>query len=184
MKKYAVYRSPTGFYCYEYFDKLEDLAQTSFAGMISEGQLPVVFDGRGGYYHFTESDYGFDRIIETDDPMPLSVEEMYFKNHPDFKLGWISPEGDTYSCSFTGHTAAAKVLAEKFYMKTEFPERTLEKAGWLKIIDSWNGTEVTHGQYVYSLTGKITRRQADKLYDLGLYDNPEIAEIIRNEDIY
>lgn len=184
MKKYAVYRSPTGFYCYDYYDNLEDLAGGPFAGMISEAQLPVVIDGKGGYFHFTEDDYGFEKIIETDAKEPLSVEERFFRNHPDFKLGWISPEGDTYSCSFTGHTEAAEALAAKFYKAERFPERTLEKAGWLKVIDSWNGTEMTHGQYVYSLTRKITRRQADKLYDLGLYDAPEIADIIENDDIY
>lgn len=183
MKKYAVYRSPTGYYCYEYYDSLEALADTEFASRVTEGQLPVVLDGNGGYFRFSPNEFDFDRIAETDGRYPLTVEEMFFKNHPDFKLGWISPEGDTYSCSFTGHTKAAKALAEKFYGKKEFPERTLEKAGWLKVIDSWNGTEEAHGQYVYSLTGKITRRQADILFDLGLYNNPEIADIIKNDDI-
>ena len=103
-KKYAVYKSSTGSYCYLYVDTLEALEGTGFEDIISEDQLPVVFDGRGGYYHFRENDYGFLRIIESDKEQPLTLEEMFDKNSPDFKLGWISPDGDTYSCAFTNHS--------------------------------------------------------------------------------
>ncbi|PPJ44640.1 hypothetical protein C0075_25405, partial [Rhizobium sp. KAs_5_22] len=61
MKKYAVYDSPTGSYCYRYADTLEDLEGTGFEDIITEEQLPVVFDGRGGYYHFRPDEYGFNR---------------------------------------------------------------------------------------------------------------------------
>ena len=60
------------------------------------------------------------------------------------------------------------------------PERALGKAGWLKIIDSWDGVQREHGQYVYSLTGKITKRQADRLFDLGLYNNEEVQRMIKD----
>ena len=180
MKKYAIYKAETGYYYYEYFDSLDQLSDTVFADLISEYQLPVVLDGSGGFFHFDENDFNFVKLIETDDQCPLPLEMMYFKNSPDFKLGWMSPEGDTYSCSYTGHTNAAAAIAAQFFPGAKLPERTLGKAGWLKIIDSWDGTERTHSQFVYSLTGKITKRQADKLFDLGLYMNEDVRKLVKD----
>lgn len=182
MKKYAVYRSNTGLYCYEYYDSLGSLAGTMFENIIAEEQLPVVLDGKGGFYHFGGNDYNFVEIIETDKEDPLTLEQMYAKNDDGFKLGWMSPDGDTYSCDFTGHTKCAIMICKKYFPHARLPERTLGKAGWLKIIDSWDGTERQHGQFVYSLTGKITNRQFDRLFDLGLYNNPEVKEILNDHD--
>lgn len=180
MKKYAVFKSETGYYYHDYIDTPEALTGTEFEGMIDESRLPVILDGRGGYYHFTGKDYGFDRIIETDSEPPLTIEEMFFKNSPNFKLGWMSPDGDTYSCSYTNHTRCAIFLAARYFPKARFPESALDRAGWLKIIDSWDGTEETHGQFVYSERGHITKKQADKLFDLGLYNNPEVIKLIHS----
>ncbi len=177
-RKYAVYKSKTGFYCYEYHDTLESLEGTMFAQIITEEQLPVVLDGKGGYYRFSDGDYNFVEVIETDNEDPLPLEKMFFKNDEGFKLGWMSPDGDTYSCDFTGHTKAAIMICKKYFPHARLPERTLGKAGWLKIIDSWDGTERQHGQFVYSLTGRLTNRQADRLFDLGLYNNPEVKEML------
>ena len=178
MAKYAIYKSETGYYYYEYHDTLESLKGSGFEGIIDESKLPVVIGG-GGYFHFTGNDYMFDRIVECEG-CPLTLEEMYFKNHKDFKLGWMSPEGDTCSCDYTSHTKLAAKLAEKYFPNTMLPERALGKAGWLKIIDSWDGVQREHGQYVYSLTGKITKRQADRLFDLGLYNNEEVQRLIKD----
>ncbi len=184
MKKYAIYRSETGFYYYEYHDTLESLKGTMFDGIVTEDRLPVVFDGRGGFYHFTEDDYMFDHLTECEGE-PLTLEQMYFKNDDNFKLGWMSPDGDTYSCDYTSHTKCAVMLCNKFFPKAKLPERTLGKAGWLKIIDSWDGTQREHGQFVYSLTGRITKRQADRLFDLGLYNNEEVKKLIADcEDVW
>lgn len=181
-RKYAVYKSKTGFYCYEYHDTLESLEGTMFGSIVREEQLPVCLDGKGGYYHFKEDDYNFVEIIESDKEDPLPLEKMYFKNDEDFKLGWMSPDGDTYSCDFTGHTKAAIMICKKYFPHARLPERTLGKAGWLKIIDSWDGTERQHGQFVYSLTGRLTNRQADRLFDLGLYNNPEVKEMLGSSE--
>ena len=179
-KKYAIYKSETGYYYHEYYDTLESLNGTMFDGIITDDKLPVVLDGSGGYRHFSEADeYKFVKIAESDG-CPLTLEQMYFKNQDSFKLGWMSPDGDTYSCDYTSHTKAAVMIAEKFFGKAKFPERTLGRAGWLKIIDSWDGTQREHGQFVYSLTGKITKRQADRLFDLGLYENKEVRQMVRD----
>ncbi|MBO6141598.1 MAG: hypothetical protein J6O40_07360 [Ruminococcus sp.] len=177
MAKYAIYKSATGYYYYTYHDTLESLKGTKFDGIVTEDRLPVVI-GSGGYFTFDPDDYMFDRLVECEG-CPLKLEEMFFKNQDTFKLGWMSPDGDTYSCDYTSHTKAAVALADKFFPGAKLPERTLGKAGWLKIIDSWDGTSREHGQFVYSQSGKITKRQADKLFDLGLYDNKEVREMIK-----
>lgn len=182
MKKFAVYKSETGYYYYQYFDSMQQLSGTFLENIVTEDKLPIVADDKGGFFCFNPDDYNFSEIIETDKDRPLALEKMFFKNHDNFKLGWISPEGDTYSCDYTGHSKCAKMIAEKFFPNATLPERTLGKAGWLKIIDSWDGTEREHGQYVYSMNGKITNSQINKLFDLGLYDNPEVKEMIKNYD--
>ncbi len=180
MKKYAVYRSANGLYCYEYHDSLDTLKGTMFETVIKEEQLPVVLDGCGGYHSFKEDDYNFVKIIESDNKYPLPLEKMFYKNDDNFKLGWISPQGDTYSCDYTNHNRCAIMLADKFIPGTKFPERSLGRAGWIKVIDSWDGTQRQHGQFVYSMTGKITKQQADKLFDVGLYFNEEVQRLIKD----
>ena len=182
VKKYAVYSSPTGDYCYRYADSAEALEGTGFEEIITEEQLPVVFDGRGGYYHFRPDERGFKKVIESDKEYPLELEEMYKLNDPGFKLGWISPDGDTYSCAFTNHNKCAQMIARKFYPGSRFPERTLDRNGWLQVMDSWDGTREHHGQFVYTEKGSITRRQADRLFDLGLYNNSEVQKLIKDSE--
>lgn len=184
MRKFAIYKSETGYYYYEYFDRPDQLSGTWLENIVTEDKFPIVMDGSGGYYHFTEDDYNFVELIETDKSCPLPLEKMYFKNHDSFKLGWMSPEGDTYSCDYTGHTKCAAMLAAKFFPGAKLPERALGNAGWLKIIDSWDGTERKHSQFVYSITGRITKRQADKLFDLGLYNNEEVKKMIDDCENY
>ncbi|EGC03609.1 conserved domain protein [Ruminococcus albus 8] len=180
MKKYAVYKSSAGYYCNEYHDTLETLKGTPFETMVKEEQLPVVLDGKGGYYRFKEDDYNFVKVIESDKKYPLPLEKMFFKNSDSFKLGWMSPQGDTYSCDYYNHNRCAIMLADRFIPGAKFPERALGKAGWIKIIDSWDGMQRQHGQFVYSLTGRITKQQADKLFDIGLYFNEEVQQLIKD----
>lgn len=180
MNKFAIYKSETGFYYYEYVDNLEQIKGTIFENIITDDKLPVVLDGNGGYFQFTDKDFCFVELVETEKKCPLSLEKMFFKNHENFKLGWLSPDGDTYSCSYTGHNKAAIAICAKYFPKTALPERTLGNAGWLKIIDSWDGTERQHGQFVYSMTGKMTKAQADKLFDIGLYYNEEVQKMIED----
>ncbi|MBR1662796.1 MAG: hypothetical protein IJ696_00525 [Ruminococcus sp.] len=175
--KYAIYSSETGLNYFEYHESLESLKGTKFEGIITEDKLPVVLDGKGGYFKFDKDDFRFEKLVESDG-CPLRLEQMYYKNLDDFKLGWMSPDGDTYSCDYTSHTKAAIKIAEKYLPGSKYPERALGKAGWLKIIDSWDGTQREHGQFVYSLSGKITKRQADRLFDLGLYNNEEVRQLI------
>ena len=185
MKKYAIYKGENGYYFYRYCDTMASLEGSSFEDIITEDRLPVVLDGKGGYYHFDpKDDFAFVEIIESDEEYPLPLEKMFFKNDKNFKLGWISPDGDTYSCDYTNHTKCAQALADKFFPDAKLPEVALGRAGWLKIIDSWDGIQRTHSQFVYSLSGKITKRQADKLFDLGLYKNEQVQRLIKECEDY
>lgn len=181
MKKFAVYKSGTGYYYYKYFDDMAQLAGTRLEQIVTEEKLPIVADDRGGYFCFNPNDYNFSEIIETDKDCPLTLEQMFFKNQENFRLGWISPDGDTYSCDYTSHAKAAIMIAKKFFPDTKYPERTLGKHGWIKVIDSWNGTEREHGQFVYSMKGRLTNSQINTLFDLGLYDNPEVKEMLPDD---
>ena len=177
MQKYAIFLSETGYYYYKYYDTIESLKGTMFEGIITDESLPVVIDESGGFFTLTGAKYQFVKLVECEG-CPLTLEEMYFKNSDSFKLGWMSPGGDTYSCSYTGHAKCAVMLTEKFFPEAPLPERALGKAGWIKIIDSWDGTQREHKQFVYSLTGRVTKKQADRLFDLGLYSNPEVLELL------
>ena len=181
MQKYAIYKSDTGYYYRKYYDSIESLNGTGFENIISSDMLPIVIDDTGSFAVFKNAEYQFVKIVESD-TVPLTLEEMYFKNNADFKLGWMSPDGDTYSCDYTSHTKCAMMLADKFFPYALFPERALGRAGWIKIIDSWDGVQREHGQFVYSLTGKITNKQADKLFDLGLYGNAEVKELVQSSE--
>ncbi|MDO4863884.1 MAG: hypothetical protein Q4A05_06925 [Ruminococcus sp.] len=178
MNKYAVYKSESGQYCYKYADSLQQVCGTGFEGLISEEQLPVVFDDKGGYFRFDPNDKQFVEVIESDETYPLPLDRMFKHNDPAFKLGWISPDGDTYSCSYTNHNKCAETIVRTFYPSAKFPELTLHRKGWLEVIDSWDGKERSHAQYVHSELGSITQKQADRLFDLGLYEKPEVQALI------
>ena len=179
MKKYAVYKSDTGDYYYDYADTVEALEGSGFEEIITEDMLPVVFDGRGGYFRFNPRDYNFVELIETDKIPPLPLERMYNVNSPKFKLGWISPDGDTYSCGYTSHNRCAEMIVAKYYKAVPLPELKLHQYGWIQVIDSWKGARRQGGQYVHSEFSTLTRKQADKLYELGLYDRPEVQDLIK-----
>lgn len=179
MHKFVIYRSETGLFYRNYYDDMQQLSDNPLGILITEDMLPIVDDGKGGYYRFSEKDPGFVEVRECETDYPLPLEAMFYKNHKNFRLGWISPDGDTFSCGFMDHSRAAKMICNRFYPNSNNPEIRLGKAGWLKIIDSWNGTEQAHGQFVYSSTRHITQRQLDKLYDLGLYNNPEVKELLK-----
>ncbi len=178
MYKYAVYKTETGQYCCRYADSLQEVEGTGFEGLITEEQLPVVFDGRGGYFRFDPDASDLVEVIESDSTDPLPLDRKFKHNDPAFKLGWISPEGDTYSCGYTRHNKCAESIARTFYRAAKCPELTLHKKGWIEVIDSWDGMERSHGRYVHSELGSITRKQADKLFDLGLYERPEVQKLI------
>ena len=120
MQKYAVYKTETGQYCYRYADSLQQLSGTGFEDLVREDQLPIVLDDRGGYFQFDPNDHHFVEVIESDKKFPLPLDRMFKHNDPAFQLGWISPDGETYSCGYTNHNKCAETIVRTFYPAARF----------------------------------------------------------------
>ena len=127
MGKFAVYSSETGLYCYKYADTVEALQGSGFENIITEDRLPVVFDGKGGYFAFDPKDHNFVEIIESDKEVPLPLEKMFYKNHPT--AGLDVTRGDTTHAAIP---TTPSVLLCWLHVSSEgmFPELALtEPAG-------------------------------------------------------
>ena len=100
--KYAVYKGSVGLYAKEYFDKIDPelFNDRGVLGWqrIKEEDLPIVVNASGGRCSFYPVEDNFVEIIEVEeDEEPLTREQCFPKNSPEFEFGWISPEGDTYN---------------------------------------------------------------------------------------
>lgn len=187
--KYAIYKGNVGLYAKEYFDKIDpDLFyERGVLGwqMIDENDLPIVVNNFGGRCLFDPTDERFVKIIEVDeDQEPLTREQCYPKNSPDFEFGWISPEGDTYNTGFQGHHRAAVMICEELGYRGYLEESALEEKGWIKIARDVPYTyENTHKQRIYSNDLKMTKKQADTLIDLGFSTADDFKLLVEfNED--
>ncbi|MDF2879454.1 MAG: hypothetical protein K0R54_11 [Clostridiaceae bacterium] len=138
----------------------------------------------GGYTSFNlenEKKEGFLEIIEIeDDKEPLTREQMYPKNSKDFEYGWISPEGDTYNTGHEGHSRSADVICEELWGYSYHGERDLEDKGWLKVTGSWDRGKLKKA--VYSKDYYITKKQADTLFDIGLWEIESVKFMIRKSE--
>lgn len=180
--KYAIYqRGTVGLYAVEYADTKDAIRHFPY---IKEESLPVIINRAGGYTSFIEEiekKNGFLRIIEIDDnEEPLTREEMYPKNSSLFEFGWISPEGDSFATPHEGHYRSAEALCKEFGYKGYNSERILEEKGWVKVTGSWRGGNLEKAVYVEDCF--ITKKQADKLFDLGLYDVGFVPGYIRRSE--
>lgn len=95
---------------------------------------------------------------------------MYPKNSSIFEYGWISPEGDTYATPHERHSTAADYICKELGYKEYLCERELEERGWVKVTASWEGGVKKRVAYA----GRdmfISKKQADRLFDLGLNDD-------------
>lgn len=173
--KYAIYKNKIGLRAIEYADTKEAIKDLPY---IKEDYLPVIINRMGGYTSFNleyEKENGFVEIIEVKGRKePLTREQMYPKNSPNFEYGWISPEGDTYNTGYEGHIRAAEVICEELGLR--HGERQLEEKGWIKVTKSQNDEAFKKNVYVKDLY--ITKKQADALYDLGLYEDRYVKAMI------
>lgn len=167
--KYAIYKNKIGLRAVEYADTKEAIKGLPY---IKEECLPVIINRVGGYTSFNleyEKENGFLEIIEvSENEEPLTREQMYPKNSPDFDCGWINPEGDTFHTGPEGHLASAEVICRELGVSTYQEERYLEEQGWVKVTRSW--IDGKHDKRVYAEKFRITKRQADTLFDLGLWE--------------
>lgn len=169
--KYAIFKGAVGLYSWRYIDDPHELKNYPY---IDESSLPVIVNRMGGYHSFDlryEKDFLEIRVVE-DDKEPLTREERYPKNSPDFEYGWIDLDGNTYNTGYEGHYRCAVCLCDELGLDVPFPERKIEEMGYVKITRLFGEKKV----FVENLL--ITKKQADTLFDLGLYELDDVKILI------
>lgn len=179
--KYAIYKNKIGLRAVEYADTREAIKGIPY---IKESYLPVIINRTGGYTSFNleyEKERGFHEIIDVgEDKEPLTREQRYPKNSSQFEYGWISPGGDTYNSGHEGHLYAADAICQELGFDSYHGERVLEDKGWVKVSGSWNNGTLKKAVYVKDLY--ITKKQADTLFDLGLWEVSYVSSMIRKSE--
>lgn len=181
--KYAIYRGSVGLYAKEYFDEI-DPEKFECRGVlgwrnITPDRLPIVVNSAGGRCSFYPVEDNFVEIVEVEeDQEPLSREQMYPKNSPDFYYGWISPEGDTYNSGFEGHSNCADMVCEELGIQTYSGERCLEERGWVKITRNAPYVPGSDKRNVFVKDLYLTKKQADTLFDIGMYEDDDVQFMI------
>ena len=178
--KYAIYRGEVGLYAKKYIDTMEGCKGLLGAENITADRLPIVVNRAGGRCDFYPIEDNFVEVIEVEDGQaPLTREQMFPKNSPDFYFGWISPDGDTFNCGFEGHIECANMICRELGIRTYNGERYLEDHGWAKTLrevpytpDNWRSRQV------WAKDLFLTKKQADALYDAGLYDAENVRIMV------
>lgn len=175
--KYAIYQRKYGLYAKLYIDNFIDYHRHHIFG---QPDFPMVINKVGGYCSFSDKDESFLYIKEVlAGEEPLTREEMFPKNNDNFWYGWIDPQGNTYSCSFENHYDASEAICEELKFGSFRPERTLEEKGWLKVSRKAPYTpENINSRTIYSSTFRLTKAQIDKIYELGLDNDQNIAWLL------
>jgi len=113
------------------------------------------------------------------DELEMRFLDKYYpvkESEPIQSAGYISPTGKFYTCKSWGHRSLAKRLSAKFFRDIENPERTLEKARWIKLYD--NGTIGWRCDFGIDLWEVITQKQHDTLADLEKISSGEYQDRI------
>jgi hypothetical protein len=175
--KYAIYQGKIGLYAAEYADTVKAIRDFPY---INKDRLPVIINNVGGYTHFDkeyEKTKGFIKIVKVSDgEEPLTREQRYPKNSPNFEYGWIDLEGNTYNTGYEGHSSGARAICDEQNISGYNSESALEKLGWIKITMLMD-REVGPEKQIFASYEKdyfITKKQADKLFDLGYWDHPKV----------
>lgn len=181
--KHAIYKANYGgYYSWEYIDDLKDCKNILGGYYLTQEDLPIIVNSRGGHCSFSMKDEGFVKIIECPDGQdPLTREQRFPKNSDNFEYGWIDLDGNTYNCGHEGHNQSARYLCEEFGYDTYRYERELEDRGWVKITASWHRGVLE--KHVYSVPFFITKKQADTLFDLGLWDIDDVRVLIECSEL-
>ena len=144
----------------------------------------MIINRMGGYTSFDE-EYekrkGFVRIVEVEENKePLTLEQMFPKNSEKFFWGWIDPEGNTYACEFESHSSCAAAICGEFGFSEYRGERELGEKGWIKVSREAPYTPENRSSRTIFMNGVfITKKQADALFDIDLYDNRTVRCLVK-----
>lgn len=186
--KYAIYKGEVGLYAKEYFDKIDSelFNDRGVLGWrsIREEDLPIVVNASGGRCSFYPVEDNFIEIVEVEeDQEPLTREQCFPKNVPEFEYGWISPDGDTYNTGFEGHYRAAIMICAELGYRSWMEERQLEEKGWAKISREAPYVPGVFKKQIFVENLVITKKQADTLVDLGYSSDEDFKFLVEiNEE--
>lgn len=140
LKKYMFIRDYNGsIKVWEYIDDIKYAMTYWYVSLAikkygADSVMPIVMNKLGDYHtHRPDADDVID-IIEAADWPTLKLWQTYPKNVHDFKTGWVSPDGDTYTCDMYEHVDCAIAIADQLYgeqTKTICDEFLL-RLGWFK----------------------------------------------------
>lgn len=141
LKKYMIIESPYNGSkaVWEYIDDLDEAMSYWYVRQAIEkygveSMMPIVMNKLGGYHTHKPDAPDVVDIIESYDWPDLNAWELYPRNRKDFKTGWISPTGDTYSCDVFDHVDCAMKLARQLYGEhtATLADDFLLRIGWFK----------------------------------------------------
>lgn len=190
-QKYAIYRTKFGLTAKYYFDNTYAVRHAGL-NYIKTESLPVIVNRAGGYTSFNlEYDLkdGFVEIVELPEgEEPLTREQMYPKNSDKFKYGWIDRAGNTYTCGFEGHYYCAEAICKEQGIDSYNPESELEKQGYVRIsrpapytYENRDQTYPYFSTYASNVGEYITKKQYEKLCELGFGENPHVKRWCRRD---
>lgn len=174
---YAIYKGEIGLYAWEYIETKEQAKDFLFYPYTTESDYPLIVNSVGGKTSFNPYASNFIEFRTVEEGQdPLTREEKYPKNSPDFKFGWIDLEGNTYACNVEDHYSAAKAICKEDLKEDVYNgERFLEELNWVKIT-----RPSSFAQGIFVEDYKITKAQYETLINLGYDINSEIMKFYYN----
>lgn len=144
IKKWAFKKTPSNIECWEYIDDINIARSYWYVAQAidkygADEVMPILMNDCGGY-HTAPMDK-IVAIVESEEKPDLEFRNKYQKiiDNPNFKCGWISPSGHTYSCSYMGHASLAEDICKMFGYPIRsqgvyVPDDTLLDLGYVKIL--------------------------------------------------
>ena len=141
LKKYMIIQSPYNGSkaVWEYIDDVKEARKYWYVAQAIdkygvESTMPIVMNPLGGYHTHKPDAPDVAGFIEAVDWPSLKVWEYYPKDRPDFKTGWISPAGVTFTCDVFDHMDCAIALCEQYYGENlkALADEYLLKHGWFR----------------------------------------------------
>ena len=180
---YAIFQKEYGLTSYLYIDNINDFKRL---GIFGNPDFPMLVNRAGGHCSFDEEydrQRGFlylKKVPEGEEP--LTREERYPKNSEKFFYGWISPAGDTYTCSFEGHYNCAEAICEELGYTGYNSESILEEKGWLKVSREAPYTpDNINSRVIYTTQTKLTKKQKEIIYEQKLDNDWRIKWLLEDE---
>ena len=182
--KWAIYKGKIGLYAMELVESLEDAKYLiSYPVLCRDpGRLPVIVNRVGGMTSFDRNAPSFVEIkVLPEGAEPLTLEEQYPINSPDFVYGFISPDGLTVQCLYEGHMRCAEAIWKQYYPDehARYEVDALVEKGWIEIL-----RDDDESVWINANRRRVTKPQAEALITVGHDKSPRAHSIIVASEKY